>query len=442
MARTPTSQPLAPPAAQHVHANLRRFPPASLCYAMLGLARLGLPPRQALLDDFVAASYAKIPNFTAHEFTHAAQALAIWRYAPSDEAVFGRWWERFTYSLEKRSFEPRLVCDILVAFAQLDRSPDDLVVQDLLLQVRWQAARLLQATAASCVASAPSPASARLHSSWAAKGSSPCRALPPLQVKDVGLFHVPPESLKQLLVALHALGHRPGSSWLYYYAQMVRFWWTNMSGQQFGAVFRTLAAMGHRPDAVWWADMLARLQCRCDSLDAQVGCAGARRGAPAAPAAWAAGCARCLRHVAVDMATAAAAPVRVPAVPQCCVPCCLQSLTDVLVGVASFSASSSKRPSSTWLRYMAARLHELLPSATALQLGEALGALAQLGAAPGQQWLDEVASAAAALEATAAEQTHVEQQLAALAGSRSNVPASAGSTRNIISAVPAVVYAL
>jgi hypothetical protein len=90
------------------------------------------------------------------------------------------------------------------------------------------------------------------------------------QVKDVGLFHVPPESLKQLLVALHTLGHRPGPSWLYYYAQMVRFWWTNMSGQQFGAVFRTLAAMGHRPDSVWWADMLARLQCRCDTLDAQV----------------------------------------------------------------------------------------------------------------------------------------------------------------------------
>ncbi len=87
----------------------------------------------------------------------------------------------------------------------------------------------------------------------------------------MGLFHVPPEGLKQLLVALQRLDYRPGQAWLYYYAQMVRFWWTSMSNQQFGIVFRTLAAMGHKPDSVWWSDMLARLQCRCDSLDAQVG---------------------------------------------------------------------------------------------------------------------------------------------------------------------------
>ncbi len=102
---------------------------------MLGLARLGLPPRQAFLDDFIAASYTKIRNFTAHEFTHAAQALALWHYQPSDPAAFHRWWDRFTYSMEKRTFEPRLVCDIMVAFSQLGRAPDDLIIQDLLLQV-------------------------------------------------------------------------------------------------------------------------------------------------------------------------------------------------------------------------------------------------------------------------------------------------------------------
>lgn len=128
-------RPRCPRPLQHVHLNLRRFPPASMCCAMLGLARLGLPPRQAFLDDFIAASYTKIRNFTAHEFTHAAQALALWHYQPSDPAAFGRWWERFTYSMEKRTFEPRLVCDLVVAFSQLGRAPDDLIIQDLLLQV-------------------------------------------------------------------------------------------------------------------------------------------------------------------------------------------------------------------------------------------------------------------------------------------------------------------
>jgi hypothetical protein len=90
---------------------------------------------------------------------------------------------------------------------------------------------------------------------------------------------------------------------------------------------------------------------------------------------------------------------------------------------------------------MAARLHEVLPSATALQLDEVLGALAQLGAAPGQQWLDDVASAAAAVEATAAERAQVERHLAALGGSRSSAPASSGSSSNG-SAEPAIVFAL
>jgi hypothetical protein len=105
---------------------------------------------------------------------------------------------------------------------------------------------------------------------------------------------------------------------------------------------------------------------------------------------------------------------------------CSQSLTDVLAGVSSFSAASSKRPSSTWLRYMAVRLQELLPSCSCTQLCEALGALVQLGAAPGQQWLEDVAAAAAAMEALPAQRVHIEQQLAALGGSRqSNLTAAA-----------------
>jgi hypothetical protein len=125
-----------------------------------------------------------------------------------------------------------------------------------------------------------------------------------------------------------------------------------------------------------------------------------------------------------------------------------QSLADVLVGVAGFSAACRKRPSSTWLRFMATRLQELAGSVTQQQLADALPALVALQLVPSQQWLEDMEAAVAGLQVEAGERAALEQQLVLLRGSAAaRLGAGAGAVQQQVAAaagqqaVPAVVYA-
>lgn len=119
----------------------------------------------------------------------------------------------------------------------------------------------------------------------------------------------------------------------------------------------------------------------------------------------------------------------------------------MLVGVAGFSAACGRRPSSTWLRFMATRLQELAGSVSQQQLADALPALVALQLAPSQQWLEDMEAAVAGLQAEAGERAVLEQQLVLLRGSAAG-GAAAGAVQQQVAAaagqqaVPAaVVYA-
>lgn len=87
---------------------------------------------------------------------------------------FPQWFEKYCYTLQKRTLQPAMVCDVLDACAQLQLRPDDFVLADML---------------------------GHLY--------------------RLGLRHAPATKVANLIAALEQFNYHPGEAWLYHYSQVL-----------------------------------------------------------------------------------------------------------------------------------------------------------------------------------------------------------------------------